>query len=100
MLHFLKYSLVFTLFISNLVSAYPADDNDESQEVSESRSNAVYDNYRLPTSIKPENYKLEIFTHLNDSEGFLFRGVAAITVSEIHYISTHYYAMRLHLDLL
>lgn len=37
-------------------------------------------NYRLPSSITPENYKLEIFTHLNDTEGFIFRGVVTIKV--------------------
>lgn len=41
----------------------------------------VYDSYRLPTAITPENYKLEVTTHLNDTEGFMFRGVVWITVS-------------------
>lgn len=40
----------------------------------------VYDSYRLPTAITPENYKLEVITHLNDTEGFLFRGIVWITV--------------------
>lgn len=40
----------------------------------------VYDDYRLPTAITPENYKLEVITHLNDTEGFLFRGSVWITV--------------------
>lgn len=43
----------------------------------------VYDSYRLPTAITPENYKLEVTTHLNDTEGFLFRGVVWITVSSL-----------------
>jgi hypothetical protein len=79
MLQILKYSVLFVLIINNFVTAYPKDSGDESQEVKP----AVYDNYRLPTSITPENYKLEIFTHLNDSEGFTFRGIVEITVSTI-----------------
>jgi hypothetical protein len=43
---------------------------------------AVYDSYRLPTAVTPENYKLEVITHLNDTEGFLFRGVVWITVRD------------------
>lgn len=43
--------------------------------------NDVYDSYRLPTAITPENYKLEVITDLNDTEGFLFRGAVWITVS-------------------
>lgn len=39
-----------------------------------------YDSYRLPTSITPENYKLEVITHMNDTEGFVFRGSVWITV--------------------
>lgn len=78
MLQIFKYSFLFVLIINNFVSAYPKDSGDESQEVGKP---AVYDNYRLPTSITPENYKLEIFTHLNDSEGFTFRGIVEITVS-------------------
>lgn len=42
----------------------------------------VYDNYRLPTAVTPENYKLEVITHLNDTEGFLFKGHVWITVRE------------------
>lgn len=41
----------------------------------------VYNTYRLPTSVTPENYKLEVITHLNDTEGFVFRGNVWITVS-------------------
>lgn len=39
-----------------------------------------YDTYRLPTAITPENYKLEVITHLNDTEPFGFSGVVWITV--------------------
>ena len=65
---------IFALFLSH--GAYadleeaPGDDK-------------MYDSYRLPTSITPENYKLEVITHLNDTEGFIFRGVVWITVSEV-----------------
>lgn len=41
----------------------------------------IYDSYRLPSAVTPENYKLEVITHLNDTEGFVFRGVVWITVS-------------------
>lgn len=41
----------------------------------------IYNTYRLPTAITPENYKLNVITHLNDTEGFVFRGSVWITVS-------------------
>lgn len=41
---------------------------------------SVYESYRLPVAVTPENYKLEVITHLNDTEGFLFRGNVWITV--------------------
>lgn len=41
----------------------------------------MYDSYRLPTAVTPENYKLEVITHLNDTEPFGFKGVVWITVS-------------------
>lgn len=40
----------------------------------------VYDSYRLPTAVSPENYRLEVITHLNDTEGFAFKGIVWITV--------------------
>ncbi|CAO1423722.1 unnamed protein product [Diamesa serratosioi] len=40
----------------------------------------VDDNYRLPTAVTPENYKLEITTHLGDEEGFIFKGNVLITL--------------------
>lgn len=53
-----------------------------SEEVVAASSESVaYDSYRLPTTVTPENYKLEVITHLNDTEGFLFRGAVWITVS-------------------
>lgn len=82
MLQIIKYAVLFTLVFSNFVSAYPTD----GVETNKTENATVYDNYRLPTSIKPENYKLEIFTHLNDSEGFVFRGIVAITVSKICFL--------------
>ena len=39
-----------------------------------------YDHFRLPTAIKPEHYKLEIITHLNDSKGFEFSGKVYIRI--------------------
>lgn len=51
------------------------------EEVAATKETEVYDSYRLPTAVTPENYKLEVITHLNDTEGFLFRGAVWITVS-------------------
>lgn len=39
-----------------------------------------YNHYRLPTSVRPEHYKLEIATHLDDDKGFEFSGLVAITI--------------------
>lgn len=39
-----------------------------------------YNHYRLPTSVCPEHYKLEIATHLNDEKGFEFSGLVGITL--------------------
>lgn len=36
--------------------------------------------YRLPDTVRPEYYKLTIFTHLNDDEGFKYYGDVRITV--------------------
>ena len=47
----------------------------------ELRLEEVYDSNRLPTAVTPENYKLEIITHLDDEEGFTFKGNVLITVS-------------------
>lgn len=76
------------LFVIHNVIALPTEQNGEEEEKQpvkeEGEDNAVkreYDNYRLPLSITPDNYKLEIFTHLNDSEGFAFNGIVEITVS-------------------
>lgn len=43
--------------------------------------NVTKANYRLPRSLSPETYKLQIFTHLNDAEIFKFYGDVQITVS-------------------
>lgn len=47
--------------------------------------------YRLPTAVTPENYKLEITTNLNDSDsdGFTFSGVVEIIVSENSWIKIY-----------
>lgn len=53
------------------------------EEVVESaEEKVIYDNYRLPKAVTPENYKLEVITHLNDTQGFRFRGAVWITVSD------------------
>lgn len=39
-------------------------------------------NYRLPTSVHPEHYRVEILTHLNDDDqGFKYYGKVWIKVS-------------------
>lgn len=38
------------------------------------------ENYRLPRTVLPEFYKLNIFTHINDDEGFKFYGDVRIKV--------------------
>ena len=48
---------------------------------SELRIEKVLDNYRLPSTVTPENYKLQVTTHLGDKEGFTFKGSVLITVS-------------------
>lgn len=37
--------------------------------------------YRLPRAVLPEFYKLNIFTHINDDEGFKFYGDVRIKVN-------------------
>lgn len=41
--------------------------------------------YRLPRSILPEFYKLNVFTHINDDEGFKFYGDVRIKVIYLGY---------------
>lgn len=45
-----------------------------------SNAAASYKHYRLPTAVRPEHYKLEIATHLNDEKGFEFSGLVGITI--------------------
>lgn len=40
-----------------------------------------FDKYRLPDSVRPEHYKLTIFTHINDDEGFKYYGDVRITIN-------------------
>ena len=48
-------------------------------------SDDAYTSYRLPTSLTPSNYKLEVTTHLGDGEGFKFDGKVWITVSFVRF---------------
>ena len=84
----LRGRLVKSLLLLSLFQfAFTIPSQQDQQDVKTEQNNSTSDNnYRLPTSITPENYKLEIFTHLNDSEGFLFRGFVAITVSLLSFI--------------
>lgn len=77
----MKSLLLLSCFQFAFTIPSPEQQDHVKSEQNNSTSVAEDNNYRLPTSITPENYNLEIFTHLNDSEGFLFRGIVAITVS-------------------
>lgn len=48
--------------------------------IGSSYADSSYNHYRLPTSVRPEHYRLEINTHLNDERGFEFSGLAEITI--------------------
>lgn len=47
------------------------------------------DEYRLPTAFTPEYYKLEVITHLGDTEGFRFNGNVRIKVSNREFSMKH-----------
>jgi hypothetical protein len=70
-----KFVAIFSVFFV-LCQAAPEGD----APVQPPNEESVYDDYRLPTAITPENYKLDVTTHLNDTEGFIFRGSVWITV--------------------
>lgn len=72
------WKLTVTVLVTLMLHGLTAE---EVISVPEKEADNVYDSYRLPTAVTPENYKLEVTTHLNDTEGFLFRGVVWITVS-------------------
>lgn len=69
-----KFILIVTL-IFILVSQFCVCD-----EPTEKSTNITGDKYRLPRSLFPELYKLTVFTHINDDEGFKFYGDVCITV--------------------
>lgn len=71
MFKFVAFLCVFLVF--NNVTA-------EDAPLTPPHEEPVYESYRLPTAITPEHYKLEVLTHLNDTEGFVFRGSVWITV--------------------
>lgn len=52
--------------------------------------------YRLPRTVLPEFYKLNIFTHINDDEGFKFYGDVRIKVHTHTHIHTKYVFFCLH----
>lgn len=47
--------------------------------------------YRLPRSIFPEYYKLNVFTHINDDEGFKFIGDVSIKVIVIFDVNLSFF---------
>lgn len=49
-------------------------------EKTELKLDEVDDNYRLPTAVTPENYKLEVTTYLNGKDDYTFEGNVLITV--------------------
>ena len=82
------YAVSVCLLLSQFVAANVTSTTETIKPVSEQpdekpvqRLEEVYDNYRLPTAVTPENYKLEVTTHLGDKEGFTFKGNVLITVS-------------------
>lgn len=70
------FKLSFAVLVIFVLHGLAADEVNEPAE-----DDNFYDSYRLPTAVTPENYKLEVTTHLNETEGFVFRGVVWITVS-------------------
>lgn len=77
----MKSSVLAFLFAILLSSVWSQNITEDDLQPPSVTPPAVYDDYRLPTAITPENYKLNVITHLNDTEGFIFRGSVWITVS-------------------
>lgn len=75
----MKKSSVLPILLAFLLSSVGCQNI--SEELQPPPENPVYDSYRLPTAVTPENYKLNVITHLNDTEGFIFKGSVWITVS-------------------
>lgn len=72
-----RYSVtivIVTLF--SLYSSAAVVDSDEPKK------DVSYEKYRLPKSIRPDYYKLNVLTHINDDEGFKFIGDVAIKVNK------------------
>ncbi|KAG5673914.1 hypothetical protein PVAND_003915 [Polypedilum vanderplanki] len=91
-MRWLEIALCVFFIYNNVITANPTAQKEEEEKqpvkeeqqtliADENDEKKVYDNYRLPLSITPDNYKLEIFTHLNDSEGFAFKGIVEITLT-------------------
>lgn len=63
-------------------------------KVIESEQTNTTGDYRLPTNVHPEHYKVKILTHLGDENGFIFKGKVWIKVSVSSYrfvqIMIHY----------
>ena len=91
----LFYAACVYLLLCQLVAANVTSTTETIKPVSEQpdekpelKLEEVYDNYRLPTAVIPENYKLEVTTHLGDKEGFTFKGNVLITVSQLNFSLT------------
>lgn len=66
----------------------------DDQTAVKATTNVTSVNYRLPRSLSPETYKLQIFTHLNDEDGFKYYGDVRITVSIYFYFNFDFYFPR------
>lgn len=77
----LSLVLVTCLLATIATALYPVDTTAANKELLSG------DDYRLPTAFTPEYYKLEVITHLGDTEGFRFNGNVRIKVSGVNEVT-------------
>lgn len=76
-------SVILLVFcILSAVGTYAAVDASDS-DVLAAKTDVPSEVYRLPQTIFPEYYKLNLLTHIDDEEGFRFLGNVSILVSFI-----------------
>lgn len=69
-------ALLYIALLATITTAiFPIDPNAAAKDL------AAGDEYRLPTALTPEHYKLEVITHLGDADGFKFNVNVRIKVS-------------------
>lgn len=71
-----KCSLIVTLIFILMMTQFCVCD----ECIEKSTNITGGDKYRLPRNLFPELYKLTVFTHINDDEGFKYYGNVRITV--------------------